>query len=98
MRMCYRMVAAITVMKPLFWALSFLPPYGLRAAGDVKFSMITATGTMWFCRVALAVFLMRSTDIGPMGVWVGMFADWAVRSVIFSWRFLSGRWEKQKIL
>ncbi len=98
LRMCFEMVAAITVMKPLFWALSFLPPYGLRAAGDVKFSMITATCTMWFCRVALAVILMRGTDIGPMGVWVGMFADWAVRSVIFSWRFLSGRWEKQKIL
>lgn len=98
MRMCHEMVVVITIVKPLFWALSFIPPYGLRAAGDVKFSMITATCTMWFCRVALAVCLMRFAGFGPMGVWIGMFADWAIRSCIFTWRFLSGRWEKKRVI
>lgn len=50
MELCYQMLIAITIAKPILWALSFIPPYGLRAAGDVKFSMITATCTMWFCR------------------------------------------------
>lgn len=98
MQMCYEMLLAITIVKPLLWALSFIPPYGLRAAGDVKFSMITATCTMWFCRVALAVWLMRFAGFGPMGVWIGMFADWAIRGCIFTWRFLSGRWEKKRVL
>lgn len=90
--MCRQMVAAITVAKPLLWAFSFIPAYGLRAAGDVKFTMITATLTMWFMRVALCIFLVKVCQMGPMAVWYGMFADWALRSVIFARRFLSGRW------
>ena len=90
--MCWQMVIAITVAKPLLWAFSFIPAYGLRAAGDVKFTMITSTATMWCMRVALCIFLVRTYHMGPMAVWYGMFADWALRSVIFAFRFLSGRW------
>ena len=39
--------------KMIFWTPSFLPGYGLRAAGDVKFSMITSTLSMWICRVVV---------------------------------------------
>lgn len=90
--LCLQMVLAITIAKPLVWVPSFIPAYGFRAAGDVRFSMITATLTMWLCRVALSVFLMRSAGMGPMGVWIGMFADWTVRSVIFTVHFLRGKW------
>ena len=51
--LCMQMILAITIVKPLLWVPSFTPPNGLRAAGDVRFSMITATLTMWLCRVAL---------------------------------------------
>ena len=50
--LCMQMILAITIVKPLLWVPSFTPPNGLRAAGDVRFSMITATLTMWLCRVA----------------------------------------------
>ena len=49
--LCMQMILAITIVKPLLWVPSFTPPNGLRAAGDVRFSMITATLTMWLCRV-----------------------------------------------
>ncbi len=94
--MCFRMVVAITIVKPIFWVGSFVIAYGLRAAGDVRFSMITSTITMWCCRVALCVFLVRAYNFGPMAVWIGMFTDWAIRSVIFSARFVSGKWLKVK--
>ncbi|MDE7222971.1 MAG: MATE family efflux transporter, partial [Acetatifactor sp.] len=90
--MCWQMVTAITIAKPLLWAFSFIPAYGLREAGDVRFTMITSTITMWGMRVALCIFLVRAYHMGPMAVWYGMFADWALRSVIFTMRFLSGRW------
>lgn len=90
--MCWEMVIAITIAKPLLWAFSFIPAYGMRAAGDVKFSMITSTVTMWCMRVALCIFLVKTYHMGPMAVWYGMFADWALRGVIFSLRFFSGRW------
>lgn len=90
--MCWQMVIAITIAKPLLWPFSFIPAYGLRAAGDVRFTMITSTITMWCMRVALCIFLVRTYHMGPMAVWYGMFADWALRSIIFTLRFLSGRW------
>lgn len=30
--------------------------------------------------------------MGVVGVWLGMFMDWAVRGVLFYWRMVSGRW------
>lgn len=97
-RMCFEMVTAITIAKPLFWAFSFIPAYGMRAAGDVKFSMLTSTLTMWCLRVALCVFLVRAFHMGPMAVWYGMFADWAVRGIVFFCRFKSGRWLQNRVI
>jgi putative MATE family efflux protein len=96
--MCFEMVRAITIAKPLFWVFSFIPVYGMRAAGDVKFTMAVSTITMWGLRVALSVFLVRTFGMGPMAVWYGMFADWAVRSLIFFARFKSGKWLHSKMV
>ena len=96
--LCMQMILAITIVKPLLWVPSFTPPNGLRAAGDVRFSMITATLTMWLCRVALSIFLMRVVKTGPIGVWYGMFADWGVRGVIFTIRFVRGKWLRFKVI
>ena len=90
--LCIYMLGWITVVKPLLWSPSFITAYAMRAAGDVKFSMIVATLTMWLCRVTLAVFLIRVAGIGAMGVWIGMFCDWGIRGIIFTVRFKSGRW------
>lgn len=96
--MCFHMVMWITIMKPIVWTMAFVPGYGLRAAGDVKFSMITSCCTMWACRFCLCVFLIRVMGFGPMGVWIGMFADWTVRSIIFTWRFHSRKWLQHKVI
>lgn len=96
--LCIEMMTAITIVKPLIWTGSFVPAYGLRAAGDVRFSMTTSIITMWGCRVALCIFLVRTYNMGPMAVWYGMFADWALRSAIFFSRFLSGKWMKKEVI
>lgn len=90
--MCFDMVTAMTIVKPLVWVGAFGIPYGLRAAGDVKFSMIVSVSTMWGCRVAFCIFLVRVFHFGLMAVWIGIFVDWIVRAVIFSTRFLNGKW------
>lgn len=97
-RMCFEMMIAISIVKPICWVLSFIPGYGMRAAGDVKFSMIVSSATMWLCRVLLCVCLVRFWGFGPMAVWIGMFADWSVRSLIFGARFVSGRWLGRKVI
>ena len=96
--MCFHMVMCITIVKPFVWTMAFIPGYGLRAAGDVRFSMITSCCTMWACRFCLCVFLIRGIGFGPMGVWIGMFADWTVRAIIFTWRFHSRKWLNHKVI
>ena len=90
--LCIYMLGWITIFKPLLWSPSFITAYSLRAAGDVKFSMIVATLTMWLCRVTLATLLIRVVGMGPMGVWIGMFSDWGIRGIIFTIRFMKGKW------
>lgn len=97
-RLCLYMMGWITLIKPIFWILSFIPAYGMRAAGDVKFSMLVSTATMWLCRVSLCVFLVRRYQFGPMAVWIGMFSDWAIRGLFFSIRFHRKKWLEHKVI
>jgi putative MATE family efflux protein len=94
--LCKQMTLAITIYKPIAWSFSFMPGYGMRAAGDVKFSMITSSITMWICRVFLTIVLIRFFGWGPMAVWIGMFTDWTARSICFATRFFTGGWMKKK--
>ena len=97
-QMCFHMVTWITIVKPIVWVMGFVPAYGLRAAGDVKFSMITSCITMWAFRFCLCVYLIRFQGFGPMAVWIGMFTDWAIRGIIFGIRFHSRKWLDHKVV
>lgn len=97
-KLCFFMISFITIVKPVSWVLSFIPPYGMRAAGDVKFSMITSCCTMWLCRVSLCIYLCRVWGFGPISVWIGMFSDWTLRAIIFSIRFHSRKWLNHRVI
>lgn len=97
-KLCLFMAGWITIVKPVFWVMAFIPAYGLRAAGDVKYSMAVSCTTMWVFRVTLSVFLCRRMGFGPMAVWIGMFTDWMVRAIIFSIRFYRKKWLKHQVI
>ena len=96
--MCFYMMTVITIVKPIVWVPAFIPPYGLRAAGDVKFSMILSTCSMWIFRVSLCIYLCRAQGFGPIAVWIGMFTDWTVRSIVFTIRFHRRKWLDHKVV
>lgn len=97
-KMCLYMMGWITVVKPLVWVLAFIPAYGMRAAGDVKFSMILSCISMWICRVSLCIFLCRVMGFGPIAVWIGMFTDWTVRGIVYMIRFRSRKWMDHQVI
>ena len=33
-----------------------------------------------------------------LSIWMGMFLDWAMRSLFFCVRFVRGRWMEQKVI
>ncbi len=96
--MTFQVMLIISIVKPFLWPLSFLPINGMRAAGDVRFGMIFSTASMWISRVALTFVLCRVLGMGLVGIWVGYFVDWAVRSLAFSLRYRSGRWTKHQVI
>ena len=77
----------------LIWPLAFTLPQALRAAGDTRFTMVASTVSMWTLREGLGVLLGRYWGFGVLGIWMAMFADWALRAALFVPRFHGHKWE-----
>ena len=97
-QLTFQVMLVISLVKPFLWPLSFIPTNGMRAAGDVKFGMVVSTISMWVCRVGLTAVLCRGMGVGLIGIWIGYFVDWFVRSVAFSLRYRSGKWTRHKVI
>ena len=82
----------------LIWPLAYTYPTVFRAAGDAKYPMIVNLVCMFACRVILAYVFALTFDLGMIGTWFAMFADWAVKAVLFTIRYLKGTWMKFKAI
>lgn len=89
----YHSICAIVI-----WAISFTLPNGLRAANDVKFTMIVATISMWVFRIAFSYVLGVYMNMGVFGVWVAMTIDWLFRAIVFTIRYFSGKWKNKALI
>ena len=76
------------------WPLSFTLPNTLRAAADVKVTMVLSIISMWVFRFGFSYMLTMVFHMGIFGVWVAMTIDWLVRGIFFVCRYRSGRWQK----
>lgn len=85
---------ANSVLYPASGAL----PNGLRAAGDVRFTMWVSLLSTLAVRFALSVALGIWLKMGVVGVAVAMCCDWGVRAALFLWRFRSGGWKKFSVI
>lgn len=86
------------VMCIVFWPLSFTMANPLRAAGDVKFTMVIAIISMWVWRVGFSYILGNTFGLGVFGVWVAMTMDWIFRGLAFTIRFLKGGWKDKQVI
>jgi putative MATE family efflux protein len=80
------------------WPLSFGLPNALRAAGDVRYVMLVATISMWTVRVSAAYLLVYPLGLGPLGVWLAMGADFAVRGTCYLVRWVRGKWQTKRVI
>ena len=76
-----------------FWPLSFVLPNALRAANDVKFTMIVSILSMAVWRLGFSYLLCVRMGWGAVGVWIAMVIDWLCRVTCFVTRFRSGVWK-----
>ena len=77
----------------LLWPLAFTLPNALRAANDVKFTMIVSIASMWIFRIVFSYILGKLLGWGAIGVWVSMIMDWICRMSFFVTRYSSGKWQ-----
>ena len=97
-QLVHRIVRFVAVMMVLLWPSAFTVPNGLRAAGDVSFTMWVSALSMWIFRVALSWYLCRYTPIGLWGVWIGWCTDWLIRAICFQGRVRTEKWYQHNVL
>ena len=76
-----------------FWPLSFTLSYALRAAGDIKYTMIISVFSMFVFRIVFSFVLGVHFGMGAIGVWIAMVIDWLFRSSCYVQRFARGKWK-----
>jgi Na+-driven multidrug efflux pump len=86
------------ISMALGWSVSFALPNALRAAGDVRYVMIAAAVSMFAVRVSCAYVITFVLGAGPLGVWIAMGLDFAVRGTCYTIRWKSGRWQNKRVI
>ena len=71
---------------------------GLRAAGDVKFTMYVSVASTLAVRLLLSWLLGIVLQMGVIGIAAAMVCDWCVRAVLFIWRQKSGKWKSFRVI
>ena len=71
---------------------------GLRAAGDVKFTMYVSIASTIVVRFILSYVFGIVLNMGVIGIAIAMVCDWSMRAVIFIWRQRSGAWKRFKVI
>ena len=93
-----KLLRIATGSAALFWPLGFALPNALRAAGDVRYTMVVSIACMWIFRIGLGYLLAIPFGVGVAGVWYGMTVDWIFRGGLILWRYKSRKWLNQKVI
>ncbi|MDQ1914545.1 MATE family efflux transporter [Paenibacillus sp. GD4] len=94
----YLIMLVNTLAQIPLWPISFLLPGALRAAGDSRFTSVSAMLTMWVVRVVLGYVFGITLGFGVIGVWAAMQLEWGVRGVIFLWRYRGEKWYRHRLV
>jgi putative MATE family efflux protein len=82
------------VMRPTAFTLSD----SIRAAGDVRFTLIVQLGSMAAFRLGFSAIFGIVFHLGVIGVFIAMGADWFCRSVCFITRYKHGKWRESRAI
>lgn len=71
---------------------------GLRAAGDVKFTMVVSIASTIGGRLIFSLLFGIVFQMGVIGIACAMCLDWLLRTIIFYVRFKAGKWKCFKVI
>ena len=94
--MALEVMVWFNIVSLFIWPSSFTNI--LRAAGDARFTMTVSIVSMWAFRVGFCYLCVLAFHGGLLAIWMGMYLDWAFRSLCFFVRFLRGKWLEQQVI
>lgn len=97
-----QLVFYLVIIHNVFNALAF--PFsgalsnGLRAAGDVRYTMMVSILSTILGRLVLSYIFGILLNMGVIGIALAMAADWCIRAVIFWIRTKKGTWKQFRVI
>lgn len=70
----------------------------LKGVGDAKFTMILSVASMWGVAIPLSYLFSITLNLGFAGIWLALFCDEWLRSIIFFFRWRSKKWQNKIII
>ena len=93
-----QLVALHNTFNALVFPFSGCLGNGLRATGDVAFTMWVSIACTLAVRLVLSYVLGVLLGMGVMGIAWAMCADWLARAVALIWRWRSGAWKSKRVV
>ena len=96
------LIVILVLIHNLFNAVAF--PFadplgkGLRATGDVKFTMNISLFTTLGVRLIFSLLFGIVLHLGVIGIALAMCLDWSVRGILFWIRFRRGKWKTFQVI
>lgn len=97
-RLVVLLVLIHNLANSVFYPASGALPNGLRAAGDVRYTMWVSLLSTLAVRFVLSAVLGIWMELGVIGIAVAMCCDWGARAALFLWRFWSGKWKEFSVI
>lgn len=92
------LVVIHSVFNVLLCPLAFSLSNGLRAAGDIKYTMYASIFATVVCRVIFSVIFGIWLNLGVIGICIAMVGDWLVKAVLILVRYRSRKWTKFQVI
>lgn len=78
--------------------LAFSLANGLRAAGDIRYTMFAAVFATVVCRVFFSLLFGIWQNMGVIGIALAMVADWLIKAALIVVRYRNKKWTKFQVI
>jgi putative MATE family efflux protein len=91
-----RFIWILGAVQPLM-AVEFALGGALRGAGDTRFPLFAILTGLFVFRLGSALALQTFGSPTIVQIWLCLVSDYAVKALMLSWRFASGRWQRVRV-
>lgn len=91
------LVVIHSVFNVILCPVAFSLSNGLRAAGDIRFTMFASIFATVICRVFFSVLFGIWLNMGVIGICVAMVGDWLVKALLIMFRYRSRKWTECRV-